>query len=226
MKRNQWNVFNKVVGSDIHRILLYGVAGTGKTTSACKTATNGHYNITVHEDSSVADILGMWIPKGKEFKWQDGVAIKAWTEGKLLVINEIDHASGAVLTKLLAILDDISVAHLALPNGKVVKPHKDFKIIATMNGDLSDLPTALVDRFDLRLEIDLPHPKALEKLDEQYRTFIENEYKSKRSNVSFREMLAFQKLRAILGDSAFEVVFGKVGKDVKHALQLGTRGKK
>lgn len=55
--KNEWNIFNQVINTNVNRILLYGVPGTGKTTGACKTAVNGHYNITVHEDSSVADII-------------------------------------------------------------------------------------------------------------------------------------------------------------------------
>ena len=85
-----------------------------------------YFMVTLHEDSSVAELLGHWIPKGTEFTWHDGVAIRAWREGVPLVINEIDLASGPVMTFLHSILDDEELAHQTLPNGETVYRKERF----------------------------------------------------------------------------------------------------
>jgi len=222
---NTWEIFEAVVkAKKINpRILLYGVPGTGKTTQANKTAKEDDvYNITVNEESSVAEILGMWIPKDNSFKWMNGVAIRAWLEGKLLVINEIDKASGSVLTILNALLDDQSVAKITLPKGKTVKPVKGFRVIATMNGEIEDLPESLSDRFDLKLNIESPHPDAIKSLPEDLRDLVDAAYSRKQLSVSFREIQAFGKLRETLGDDAY-IVFGDMANDIKATLKLGKR---
>ena len=220
--KETWQIFEEVVNNRlVKHILLYGPPGTGKTSKACKTVKKGNfYNITLNEESSVSEILGMWVPKGKEFVWSDGVAIRAWKEGKLLVINEIDSASGAVLKELHAILDDIHMAKLTLPSGDTVRPKKGFNVIATMNGSVQDLPEALADRFELKLNITTPHKDLVELIPEDLRNLLHNAYSSHTLSISFREILSYSKLRETLGDDAF-IVFGKLADDVRAGLKLG-----
>lgn len=222
--KDTWQIFEDVVnGNSVTNLLLYGPPGTGKTSKACKTVKKGNFfNITLNEESSVSEILGMWIPKGKEFVWSDGVGIRAWKEGKLLVINEIDKASGSVLTQLHAILDDRRMARLTIPSGETVKPKKGFKVIATMNGSVQDLPEALADRFDLKLNISKPHQDLINLLPEDLRELVDSAYSTHTLSISFREILSFSKLRDSLGDDAY-TVFGKLGEDVKSVLHLGKR---
>ena len=225
-KYDTWDIFDKVSQHrKIRRILLYGVPGTGKTTKACESANeDGFYSITVTEESSIAEILGMWIPKGKKFKWYDGLAVRAWKENKLLVINEIDKASGSVLTILNAILDDKKIARLDLPNSETIYPGKNFKVIATMNGKVTELPESLADRFDLKLNITKPCNEAIETLPEDLRPLVDMAYSKSTLSITFREIVAFSKLRNIIGEKAY-IVFGDVGNDVRTAMKLGEREK-
>lgn len=226
MTTDFWKIFDKVVKhKQIRRILLHGKPGTGKTTKACNSAgKNGFYNITLTEESSVADILGFWMPKGKKFKFNPGLGIKAWEEDKTLVINEIDKASGSVLTVLHAILDDKKIAKYTLPDGRTVRPGKHFKAIATMNGSVQELPEALADRFDLKLDIKKPCQEAVDSLPEDLRPLVDAAYSKETLSITFREIQAFAKLRNIIEDDAY-IVFGAVANDVKSTLKLGERPK-
>lgn len=220
----EWQIFDKVTSEgSVTMMLLYGPPGTGKTSKACKTVDKkGYYNITLNEESSVSEILGMWIPKGKEFVWSDGVGIRAWKEGKLLVINEIDKASGSVLTQLHALLDERHMARLTIPSGETVRPKAKFKVIATMNGNVQDIPEALADRFELKLNITKPHQDLINLLPNDLHGLVDSAYSKDTLSISFREILSFSKLRETLGDDAY-MVFGKLAGDVKAALSLGKR---
>lgn len=224
---DEWKIFNKIVNSDdITRILLYGVPGTGKTTQAVKTRENKDdcYIITVNEESSVSEILGMYVPKENEFKWKNGVAVKSWLNGKLLVINEIDKASGSVLTVLNAILDDATIAKMTLPNGRDVEPNESFTCIATMNGTLDELPESLVDRFDIKLNITVPHEDAIKSLPEDLHQLVRSAYSRSDLSISFRDIQTYAKLRNIISQTdALKLSFGDNSSDVKTALQIGIR---
>jgi MoxR-like ATPase len=234
--RNAWKVFEKLSSAidkegicPFHRILLYGKPGTGKTTTAIKTANSneGYYSVTLNEDSTVAELFGMWMPKGPgEFAFVPGVGIRAWLEGTLLVINEIDHAAGSVMTILHALLDDKEIASLTIPIGHgeftTVRPHKMFRAIATMNGKPEDLDEALADRFDIKLEILEPHPDAIAKLPEDLRTLAKNAYSSHNRNITYREIVAYSKLREVIGRDEALFVFGELRNDVKSALAIST----
>ena len=232
----EWQLVTALLAADAtHRYLFWGPPGTGKTTTAVKArGEGGHYSVTLHEDSTVAEMLGHWVPRGDEFYWHDGPVTKAWMDGDLLVLNEIDHASGPVLTILLAILDDKAVAGLTLPNGKTIHPHKDFKVIATMNGIPEDLPAPLVDRFDGQLEIDRPSDEAITSLPEDLQFLAKNAYSNKTSrNMTFRQIMSFGKLREAFKatmevnqalESAGKLVFGTNCADILDVIKIGERG--
>jgi MoxR-like ATPase len=226
MRSDAWKLFAEVANAvPLSRILLYGKPGTGKTMNAVRTADRGYYTVTLTEESSVSELLGFYMPRGNEFIFSDGVAIKAWREGKLLVINEIDKAAGSVQTLLHAILDDPEMAGLTLPTDETVRPATGFRAIATMNGDIDSLPIALADRFELKLKIDEPHPNALASLPPDLRALAKNAYSTGGVDVgiTFREIVAYSKLRAIVSPADALVVFGDRSAQVGAALAIGTR---
>lgn len=147
-------------------VLLYGKPALGKTRIA---VTPDCYSLTLTQDSPAAEARGHYVPKGDHFDWQHGPAIRAWLEGKRLVLNEIDLASGDMLTFCLALLDDPAIARLTLPNSETVRPVMGFSAVGTMNGKPEDLPEPLRSRFAIQIEVKDLNPEALDALNPRYR---------------------------------------------------------
>lgn len=222
-----WALLPRVMKSScVHRFLLYGPPGTGKTTLGVNSANGkGYHNITLHEDFTVAEFLGHWIEKGEGYEWHYGSASLAMKEGSVLILNEIDHASGPVMTKLLNILDDISIAGVRLANNEKIKPAKGFQVVATMNGLPEDLPVPLQDRFDVAVEVNTPSPDAVNLLPEDLQRLVRMAY----SNIGdvglhFRQILKFGKLRGVVGDKhAAKNAFGDDAEDILNKIKIGPR---
>ena len=182
------------------RVLLSGPPGTGKTwASRHMGLPKGAewFAVTLQEEQPVSDLRGSFMPDGPgKFKWSDGPAVAAWRGGSRLIIDEIDHADPAVWSLLHAICDDPDIAGFRLPNGEHIRPADGFEVVATMNGDPEDLPSALADRFAVKILVDTPHPAAIAGLPEDLRR-VAAELCAAPPNrrVSLRSWLAFAKLR-------------------------------
>lgn len=223
-----WDLVDALVGES-PRVLLYGPPGTGKTFVGA-TANLGKsqevYSITLTEESSSAELRGHFIPKDGSFVWNDGPAIQAWKTGGRLVINEIDHASGDVLTFLHAIMDDPEIAQLTLPTdpAQTVKPKKGFSVVATTNATPDALPFALRDRFPVCINVDEVNPLALENLSEDLRTAVEETVvtDNEERRISIRAWAEFDKLRKVLDEEMVaQAIFGHKATDVLNSLKLG-----
>jgi len=152
-----------------YRVLLYGPPGTGKTRSAFNAAAalkKSLYNVTLADETPAAELRGHYIPQGTKFVWQDGPAVRAYREGAVLCLDEIDKASQDCLDFLHGLLNDPEVSRLTLPTGEIVMPKDGFQVIATMNGNLEDLQPSLQDRFSIAIEVLEPHPDAIASLPE------------------------------------------------------------
>jgi DNA polymerase III delta prime subunit len=217
----EWPEIESVVGSGAH-VLLYGPPGTGKTRAATSPES---YSLTLTEETPAAELRGHYVPKGGEFQWQDGPAVKAWREGRRLVLNEIDRASGDALTFLLAALDDPEVARLTLPTGETIRPRPGYHAIATMNGDPDvSLPAPLLDRFSARIAVTDPHPGALARLNCEplSNAIVATIGASSDRQVTVRQAWTFLRLASRLGDRsvAARAVWGERGTDVLNSLIL------
>lgn len=222
-----WKDVESVLDANVNCI-LYGPPGTGKTRAG---ASQDHYSITLTLETPAAELRGHFVPKGNEFLWHDGPALRAWREGKRLVLNEIDQASGDALTFLHALLDDPEVARLTLPTGETVTPAPGFHAVATTNAlDLPMvIPEALLDRFAVRVLVDEHHPDALNALGntglaELVRKSVNKPPKQK---VSLRQVMAFNNLKQhVPAEVAAKVVFGASADAATLAAVLKVVGKR
>jgi MoxR-like ATPase len=167
----QWQDAETVLNSSINRLVLYGVSGTGKTFSALfsKPADQPVYRIICTEDMNAGQIEGMWYPTANGFEFHEGEAVQAWRNGGRLVIDEVSRASTDVMSLLLLFTDTNTSSNWKNPQtGEVVKPHENFSVVMTMNGEPEDLDPALRDRFSCRVRIDTPHPQAIAMLPAKY----------------------------------------------------------
>lgn len=220
-----WDLVASVVQHS-RSTLLYGPAGTGKSFAAHTADLAGRplYSITLTPDTPAAELRGHYVPVLNEFKWQDGVAIRAWREGGRLVINEIDNAGGDALSFLLNCLDSPETACLSLPTGEMVRPHERFQAVATMNGNPDeDLPPAIRDRFPVAVEITEAHPQGIARLPRDLQAAAKGTVLASdpARRVTLRAWLAFAHLRSSIGDqAAAQAVFQARAGDVLDALKI------
>jgi MoxR-like ATPase len=220
-----WRVFKDVV-PHADRVLLHGVSGTGKTLQALTAGLRDDqlpFYLVLTEDTPAAEIRGMYVPHDGGFAWQDGPAVAAWRRGGRLVLDELDHASGDILSLLMAITDSRDTARLSLPTCETVRPAAGFTVIATMNGDPDHLPPALRDRFAVCLEIDAVHPAAIAALPPEVgAAALATAFLPPERRLSVRAWQTFATLRPHCGEeTAAEAVFGRArAGEVLDALRL------
>lgn len=201
MQIMDWNII-EAIERGAYRVLLYGPPGTGKTTSAYNAAKKlgkSVYNITLSDETPAAELRGHFVPQGDQWKWMHGPAVRAYLEGAVLLLDEIDKASQDALDFLHGLLNDPEVSRLTLPNGETVTPKDGFQVIATMNGELEDLQPALQDRFAIAIEVRKPHPDAIKALpaDLQSAAKTVEDYENAERPATLRRWAAFALLREL-----------------------------
>ena len=207
------------------RILMWSEApSTGKSYLATRGGLReGQKVFTTQmvEDGSTADLLGCYILRDKQMVWSHGVGIRAWVEDGRLVIDEIDHASPECLSLCLKLLDDPDFAQITLPTGEVVRPGKNFQVIATMNGRPEDLPENIRSRFPVTIEMVEPNPEAVAALPDDLQTMARNTacHQDSDRRISLRVWYEFAKLRGIIGkDAAAQACFQHRAQEILDAL--------
>lgn len=230
MYTDNWEVYTQVSPA-VRHILLAGPPGIGKsyiglgsgdTSSTKKNKTV--LQVTLNEDLSAQELFGHYVPEGAVFAWHDGPLTEAFRNGFRVVINEIGRASGAVQNSLLGLLDSCEVAKLTLPNGETVTVHKDFRVVATMNGDPDSLDPALLDRFDVVLTMTAPHPQLVQHLNQRARnlgTVVNDSFRDVARAISPRRALTFMSLMdgGVPRDVAGRAAFGDRWKDIDVVLR-------
>jgi MoxR-like ATPase len=146
----------ELLGSGFN-VLAYGPPGTGKTSlfHNLSRELRGEHALSYqcHEESSQAEIMIQYLPSpdGGVLTMQ-GVGAKGWVNGSIVVFDEINHlAMSPAISTFYKLMDDPSIAAFQMPDGTVIRPQKGFSVCATMNGDPSELPEAVRDRFHLSI---------------------------------------------------------------------------
>jgi MoxR-like ATPase len=211
--RVTWDLVGRVLAcSCVRHVYLYGPPGIGKTYCAIREGRrDGNvYAITLTQEMPASELRGHWTPRGNEFVWMDGPVVRAMREGALVVLNELLHASDDALSFLYPVLERDATARITLPTSETVVPRPGFRVIVTENRPPSDLSAALRDRFDAVLEIDEPHPQALEGLSPVLREAARRSFSlDDERRVSVRPFLVLDQLRFAIGlEDACTAVFG------------------
>ena len=121
-------------------VLLTGHTGCGKTSNLSQIAARINQPViraNMNGQTTVGDFVGMWTvkgsDKGSETVWVDGVLPLAMKNGYWLIIDEIDYADPSILASLNSVLEKNGTLTLKEKGYEVVKPHPDFRVIATGN---------------------------------------------------------------------------------------------
>lgn len=226
-----WQDLDDCLRSGIDRVILFGPAGIGKTYGGMTLGDTdgGAYRLVCTEDMTNLDVTGGFMPSSdKGFMWLDGAALKAWkgngNKGGRLIVDEVDKAGGDVFATLLAMLDSPESASYEHPmTGEVIRPLAGFSAVMTTNiENMGELPTALADRFPVRIRINEPHPDALLRLSPNLRGYAVRMADAGDERISLRAFMALDKLSQSLGmERACLLTFGEMrGRQVLDALRV------
>lgn len=225
-----WKALEECLNAGIDRVILFGPSGIGKTYAGMTLGdvSAGAYRLVCTEDMTNLDVTGGFMPNGTGgFQWLDGSALKAWKgdgkKGGRLIVDEIDKASGDVFATLLAMLDSPESASFENPeSGAVIKPLAGFSAIMTTNiENMGELPTALADRFPVRIRINEPHPNALLRLSSDLREYAVRMADAGDDRISLRAFIALDTLRKSVGmERACQLTFGDRARQILDALAI------
>lgn len=225
-----WQDVQDCLNAGVDRIVLFGPAGTGKTYAGLNYGhvESGAHRLVCTEDMTSMDVTGAFMPDGNgKFSWVAGAALKAWdgngVTGGRLIVDEVDKASGDVFALLLAMLDSPESASWEHPEtGRIHRPREGFSAVMTTNiEDMQELPTALSDRFPVKIRINAPHPDALLRLSPDLRSYAVRMADAGKRRISLRTFMAFDKLRQQLGDErSARIIFNDRAESVLDAIAV------
>ncbi len=184
-----WHTVLPEVIQLVHRVLLYGPPDTGKTTSACRLGDDqarqryaemvvqgrevdrdkfiqdhGAIRLQCSRQQGIEDLLGSFVLREGKTEFVAGPIPKAMRQGRILVVDEFDQRNSAHDSIYHALLDDLAIACVSLPDGSECRPVDGFKVICTTNATPGAFSPALQRRFELKLWCGSSHPEALKTL--------------------------------------------------------------
>lgn len=153
-------------------VLLWGLHGSGKSTLAEQTCayTNRPAIRVQHSiDTERPDILGQWTLVDGKTVFQLGPLAKAMIHGLVYIADEYDFALPNVLAAYQAVLEPNG--RLVIPNApeeyQVIKPHPDFRFIATGNTNGGGDETGLYQGTQMQNAANYSRFQITEKIDYQ-----------------------------------------------------------
>lgn len=158
-----------LIGFELNKpILLWGYHGTGKTTLLEQVAARTRrpfFRVQHTINTEEAHIVGQYVVEDGSTKFQPGPLVIAMQRGLVYCADEYDFAMPSVLSVYQAVLEGKSlVIKDAPPELRVIKPHPNFRFVATGNtnggGDESGLyqgtqiqNAAAYSRFGITVEL-------------------------------------------------------------------------
>ena len=148
--------------------LLIGETGTGKTSAVRQLAymrKQGYVRINMHGYNTPDELIGSKSVKDGSTYYENGILTNAMLNGQIVVLDEINATPPDCTFIIHGLLDEDK--RVSLPNGDIIRPHKDFRFFATMNPDYEgtkSLNRAFLDRFAIILNIEILEPKKEQEL--------------------------------------------------------------
>lgn len=209
-----WAEVRQVLANPTIQVGLAGPPGIGKTYHCFQVGRQVKRvkgakprrieKLQFHSEYSPAEAMGMYVPAGDKFMWEPGPVDLCYSEGGLLILDEINEASGPMKTYLYGLLDRGPGGTISYV-GRTFRQSDGYQVVATMNGypDQGELPPALLDRFDAWFIMTAPSEEQLQVLDPDLRDICKLAYETADDpmagpEVTFRLLMGLQKLRTIL----------------------------
>lgn len=211
------------------RFLLYGPPDTGKTTTASLISPKKTFRIQCSRQQGIEDLLGSFIFANGTTTFVPGPIPLAMQAGGILVADEFDHHNPAHASLWHAVLDDLDIAQIRLPDGSVVKPTPGFTVIATTNATPIAFSPAIQRRFEVKLFCGQAHPAALQKLPSPLGEMVANWQLAVvvppvKVEFSVSSLSAYSRLASIFGDqNAARIIFGSSADEFISALANNTK---
>lgn len=122
----------------VEHLMLTGLPGVGKNQAVkhiCAETNRPLIRIPVGGGIRYEDLVGHYTPtKEGSLEWTDGILTTAARYGFTVVLDEVDMMSGDVSSPLHQVTEDRDSQELVIrQTGEVVKPHPEFRVIATRN---------------------------------------------------------------------------------------------
>lgn len=145
-------------------VLLIGETGVGKTLAVRYLAwrtNNGLRRVNLNGATTVDEFLGKLLINERGTYWVNGVLVDAMEAGDWILLDEINATLPEIAFCLHSLLDDDRMVVLMEYDGRIVRPHPNFRLFASMNpseegkyGGTKTLNEALLDRFPLVIRMD------------------------------------------------------------------------
>jgi cobaltochelatase CobS len=145
-------------------VLLIGETGVGKTLAVRYLASitrNGLRRVNLNGATTVDEFLGKLLINEQGTYWVNGVLVQAMLSGDWILLDEINATLPEIAFCLHSLLDEDRMVVLMEYDGRIVRPHPNFRLFASMNpseegkyGGTKLLNEALLDRFPLVIQMD------------------------------------------------------------------------
>lgn len=151
-------------------ILIKWPKGTGKTSVASYIAQELNRPLSYMQmtwTTSVDEFVGCYLIKDGATYWMDWILATAMKNWHILVLDEANMPTGEITAILHSVMDDRKILVQGTKDEKdwnIIKAHKDFRIIATINpadeGSYTwtkEMNESLIDRFKMVVEATYPN---------------------------------------------------------------------
>lgn len=190
--------------------LLFGAPGAGKT-ALIEASMPNVVTISGSADTELSDFVGSWVQRTDgTYAWVDGPLVKAMTEGRPLIIDEIALIDPRVMSVVYSVMDGRDKLYVtANPERGAVLSEDGFVVYGACNPNAPGaiMSEALMSRFVVQIEMttDWKLARTLG-IDGKIITVARNlESKCAEQVVSaapqLRELLAFRDNTTIFGES-------------------------